>query len=61
MKNADIHVNIFKPHSCPSALSSGAKNAGVPIEEVLEQGQWSNCRTGTQKMQVNMTYSASLQ
>ena len=42
IKNADINVNIFKPHSCPSASCSVAKNSDVLIEEVLKQGQWFN-------------------
>ena len=46
MKNADINMKIFKPHISRSASSSGAIiKAGVPIEETLKQGQWSNCRT----------------
>ena len=55
MKNAGIDVNIFKPHSCRSASSSAAKEAGVPIEETLKQrhGQivelFKYIITGTQK------------
>ena len=45
MKNADINVKILKPNSSRSASSSGAIKAGVPIEEILKQAQWSNCRT----------------
>ena len=32
----------FSNHTVPSSVT---KNAGVPIEETLKQGQWSNCRT----------------
>ena len=45
MKSAGINVNMFKPHSCLNVSSSTAKNAGVPIEQVLKQGRWFNCIT----------------
>ena len=45
MTNSGIDTNIFKPNSCRGASTSAAKNEGVPIEQVLKQGQWSNCMT----------------
>ena len=45
MKSAGINVNMFKPRSCQNVSSSTAKNAGVPIEQVLKQGRWFNCIT----------------
>ena len=36
-----IDTTIFQAHSCRSASTSAAKAAGVPIQKVLNAGQWS--------------------
>ena len=40
MNESGIDTKIFKPHSCRSASTSAATNAGVTIENVLKQGNW---------------------
>ena len=42
-----VDIDIYKPHSCHSASTSHAKLAGVPLEDILQAGQWksSDCFT----------------
>lgn len=35
MKNLGIDTDIFKPHSTRSVVTSAAKAAGVPTDEIL--------------------------
>ena len=35
-----VNVNIYKPHSYHSASTSHPKLAGVPLEDILQAGQW---------------------
>ena len=41
MCKAGINVQMFKPGSTRAASSSQARKAGVPLEEVLQTGGWS--------------------
>ena len=43
MKLAGTDTDTFKPHSCRSALA--AKRSGIPINQILQQGNWSNAPT----------------
>ena len=45
MKLAGIDTGIFKPHSCRSASASAAKRCAIPIDHILQQGNWSNAST----------------
>ena len=45
MEKAGIDTTIFKSHSTRAASSSAASAAGVPLDEILSQGGWSNCST----------------
>ena len=40
MNESGVDTKIFKPHSCRSASTSAATNAGVTIDNVLKQGNW---------------------
>ena len=40
-----IDTSIYKAHSTRSASTSRAVNAGVPIEQILKVGDWSNTHT----------------
>ena len=42
-----VDIDIYKPHSCRSASTSHAKLAGVPLEDIMQTGQWkfSDCFT----------------
>ena len=42
-KFAGIDTDTFKPHSCGSA--SAAERSGIPIDQILQQGNWSNVST----------------
>ena len=42
---AGINVNIYKAHSTRSAASSKAEALGLCIEEIIQQGNWSNKNT----------------
>ena len=45
MSNAGIDVAVYKPHSMRSAATSKAKQARVPMQDILKQAGWSNQRT----------------
>ena len=45
MAEAGVDVNTFKPHSTRAAAASKAKNASVPIQEILATAGWSSERT----------------
>ena len=38
-------IEIFKPHSTRVASNSAAYKLGMPLQEVLKRGQWSNAGT----------------
>ena len=42
---AGIAVTIFKPHSTIGASTSKAFHLGIPLSDILKQGQWSNAKT----------------
>ena len=42
MNESGVDTKIFKPHSWRSASPSAATNAGVTIDNVLKQGNWTN-------------------
>ena len=41
MTTSGIDTSHFKPHSCRSASTSSASNAGISIANILKAGQWS--------------------
>ena len=43
LKISGIDTTIFKAHSFRAACSSRAKRIGVPIEDILKTGNWTNC------------------
>lgn len=45
MADAGVDVTTFKPHSTRAAAVSKAKNASVPIKEILDTAGWSSERT----------------
>ena len=45
MNELGVDTKIFKPHSCRSASTPTATNAGVTIDNVLKQGNWTNPNT----------------
>ena len=45
MGNSGIDTEIFKPHSTRVASNSAAYKLGMPLQEVLKRGQWSNAGT----------------
>ena len=45
MGNSGIHAEIFKSHSTRVASNSAAYKLGMPLQEVLKRGQWSNAGT----------------
>ena len=45
MNESGVDTKIFKPHSRRSASTSAATNAGVTIDNVLKQGNWTNAST----------------
>ena len=45
MGNSGIDTEIFKPHSTRVASNSAAYKLGMPLQEVLKRGQWSNADT----------------
>ena len=45
MGNFDIDTEIFKPHSTREASNSAAYKLGMPLQEALKRGQWSNSGT----------------
>ena len=42
---ASIDVTIFKPHSTRGAHTSKAFHLGIPLSDILKQGQGSNAKT----------------
>ena len=42
---AGTDVTTFKPHSTRGASTSKAFHLGVPLSDILKQGQWSNAKT----------------
>ena len=42
---ASIDVTTFKPHSTIGASTSKAFHLGIPLSDILKQGQWSNAKT----------------
>ena len=45
MGNSGIDTEIVKPHSTRVASNSVAYKLGMPLQQVLERGQWSNVGT----------------
>ena len=45
MAEACVDVTTFKPHSTRAAAASKAKNASVPVKEILDTAGWSSERT----------------
>ena len=45
MGNSGIDTEIFKPHITRVASNSAAYKWGMPLQEVLKRGQWSNVGT----------------
>ena len=45
MQNSGIDTTVFKPHSTRGASNSKALQMGMPLEQVLKRGQWSNAYT----------------
>ena len=45
MSKAGINVDIFKAHSCRSAVHSKAKASFVPIDTILSTGGWASADT----------------
>ena len=45
MENSGIDIEIFKPHINRVALNSAAYKLGMPLQELLKRGQWSNAGT----------------
>ena len=45
MLEAGLDVETFRPHSTRSAATSKAKQACVPIQDILKHAGWSNERT----------------
>ena len=41
----NIDTTIFKAHSDRAAAASAAKQANVPIEEILNKAHWNNAKT----------------
>ena len=42
MENSGIDTEIFKPHSTRVSSNSAAYKLGMPLQEILKKGQWSN-------------------
>lgn len=42
---AGIDVNTFMPHSTRAAATSAAKQAGVPIQDIMQNASWTNSLT----------------
>lgn len=45
MREAGLDVQVFKPGSTRAAASSKAMQDGVPLDEILARGGWSNAST----------------
>ena len=45
MGNSGIDTEIFKPDSTRVASNSEGYKLGMPLQEVLKRGQWSNAGT----------------
>ena len=45
MNESGVDTKIFKAYSCRSASTSGATNAGLTIDNVLKQRNWTNAST----------------
>lgn len=45
LKECHIDTSVFRAHSCRSASTSAAESSGTPINEILNNGDWSNART----------------
>ena len=45
MNESGVDTKIFKPYSCRSVPTSAAINAGLTIDNVLKQGNWTNAST----------------
>ena len=41
LKLSGVTVDTFTAHSCRSASTSKARDAGVPLDSILKAGQWS--------------------
>ena len=48
MHMSGIDTSIFKAHSSRAASTSAAKQAQVPIEQILQTAGWTGCRTFAQ-------------
>ena len=45
MTEAGVDTSVYKAHSCRSASASAAKSIGIPTEDILHKGNWSNANT----------------
>jgi hypothetical protein len=45
LKDAGIDTHTFKTHSTRAASTSKMKAVGVPIDDILKCGGWSNAKT----------------
>ena len=45
MAEAGVDVTNFKHHSTRAAAASKAKNASIPVKEILDTAGWSSERT----------------
>ena len=45
IKQSGLDVTIYTPHSTRSATTSAAKNAGLPMTEILKSAGWTNENT----------------
>ena len=47
ISSAGIDIDVFKAHLTGSALSSKAKQVGIPYTEILKRGSWKGANTFT--------------
>ena len=45
MTEAGVDTSVYKAHSCRSASASAAESTGIPVEDILRKGNWSNANT----------------
>ena len=57
-----VNIDIYKPHSYLSASTSYAKLAGVPLEDIIRDGQWksSDCFTTYDKEIEQSDFTAAI-
>ena len=45
LSKAGVDTSVFKAHSCRSASSSKARDAGISVSEILKKGGWKSVHT----------------